>query len=155
MSSILRQKARNKDVGRIRAGQTAGGGNRFAATVDRRRPLPLKRPAGKRRRRVPCPRRRNPPGELLLPLWGNSPSARSAPFPPAGENCARSSLSTGIRFAGLPAEVGRLTYPAGRRHQEALCPPGIPGKRRLRWRCGSSCRHSPAAPQLRHCRLRR
>ena len=48
-----------------------------------------------------------------------------------------------------------LTYPAGRPRRAAPCPPGTPEKRRRRWRCGSSCRHSPAAAPRPRCRRRR
>ena len=48
-----------------------------------------------------------------------------------------------------------LTRPADTRRPAALCLPGTPAMRRHRWRCGSSCRRSPAAPQPPRCRRRR
>ena len=59
--------------------------------------------------------------------------------------------------AGTPELPGRkaFIYPANRPRRGAPCPPGIPGRRRRRWRCGSSCRRSPAAQRPPRCRRRR
>ena len=47
-----------------------------------------------------------------------------------------------------------LTCPADRPRRAVPCPQGIREKHRRRWRCASSCPHSPAAPRQPRCRLR-
>ena len=48
-----------------------------------------------------------------------------------------------------------LRHPAGTQRPAVPYPPGTPGWRHRRWRCGSSCRRSPAAPRQPRCRRRR
>ena len=49
--------------------------------------------------------------------------------------------------AARPKPGKTLTCPAGTPRRAAPCPPGPPGRRRRRWRCGSSGRRSPAGPR--------
>ena len=89
-----------------------------------------------------------------LPPHGRKLSRSVAPPLPTGP----ASLGSGGNPEGYlhrRRRRGIFTCPAGRPRQAAPSLPGTPGWRRRRWRCGSSCRHSPAAPQPRRCRRRR
>ena len=66
---------------------------------------------------------------------------------------ATAGVRTGFAMTGGRGGV-RLIYPANRPRPVILCPPGTPRRRRRRWRCGSSYRHSPAAPRPPRCRRR-
>ena len=69
---------------------------------------------------------------------------------------------TGAKGPSREAQGGRLRRSWSqirrsgcRRCRAAPCPPGTPGRRRRRWRCGSSCRRSPAASRQPRSRRRR
>ena len=112
----------------------------------------------------PAPARaaRPKPGKILTcpagtPRRASSPQSPLPPFPALRGKlrslpCVSSPHVT--RSAGLtwgpprscPAR-NSLTCPAGTPRRAAPCPPGTPGRRRRRWRCGSSGRRSPAGPR--------
>ncbi len=61
--------------------------------------------------------------------------------------------SAPLEPAVKPSEL--IPSRSGRQCREAHVPPGIPEKRRRRWRCGSSCRHSQAFQRQPQSRRRR
>ena len=83
---------------------------------------------------------------------GAQPLAALPPYgcglPPAG---AYAGLARGPR--SCPARTV-FTCPVHRPRRAAPCPPGTREKRRRRWRCGSSCRRSPAGPRRPRSRRR-
>ena len=87
-------------------------------------------------------------GSLAFPLARKLAPSAAPPFPtrPA---------PLGSRGGPELPDPKVFTCPADTQRPAALCPPGTPGWRRRRWRCGSSCRRSPAAPRPPHCRRRR
>ncbi len=84
---------------------------------------------------------------LLVPAkWGRkNRSPKASAF---GRPQGRSPWTKVARTSSL------LIYLKDMPRRAAPCPPGTPGRRRRRWRCGSSCRHSPTGPPRPRCRRR-
>ncbi len=116
---------------------------------------------GSRRRSCPAPKsylssRQATPGSSL-------PSRNSREARPSRAPLCRVPIDFTSRL-GAPDGAARLRsrgsacttfiYPAGRPRRAAPCPPGTPERRRRRWRCGSSCWHSPAGPRRPRSRRR-
>ena len=85
-------------------------------------------------------------------------------FPVTGNNGLTHLYATS--FFSISQSLRRLTRRPAQRFDQLIsrpgpqrraepCPPDIPGKRRRRWRCGSSSRQGPSAPQPRRNRRRR
>ena len=102
--------------------------------------------------RAGIPKKGCPARVVTLRLFatpGFPPSrVRTAPLCGAGFSPSLRSIRAARDGAAL------LTYPTGRPRRAAPCPPGTQGSRRRRWRCGSSCRHSPAGPRRPRSRRR-